>query len=109
MIFDISQIGVFVSPVNFIFKPIMIFYLLVNLLIFIIAGLLFAFESLKSEKAETKLKGKFLVIAFVLYLLGATIEAIETFPPSRLILVVSGIFFYIGFLLPDWIKKRFLK
>ncbi len=49
---------------------------------------------------------KTLLLAFLIYLIGAAIETVFSFPPSRLILVLSAIMFYIGFMMPEMIKKR---
>ncbi|MFX1445054.1 MAG: hypothetical protein ACFFHV_16700 [Promethearchaeota archaeon] len=38
-----------------------------------------------------------------------TLETVLSFPPFRLILVLSAIIFYIGFMMLEMIKKRFLK
>ncbi len=106
---DISVLGVLTDPVNIDLGSFLIVYLLLDLVIFVISGFYFAFKSLQSEKPEIKLKGKFLLLAFLIYLIGAAIETVLSFPPFRLILIVSAIMFYIGFMMPEMIKKRFLK
>jgi hypothetical protein len=105
---DISVLGVQVDPVNIDLGLFLIAYLLIDLIIFIISGFHFAFRSLRSEKPDIKLKGKFLVLAFLIYLIGAALETILSFPPFRLILIASAIMFYIGFMMPEAIKKKFL-
>ena len=106
---DISVLGVLTDPVNIDLGLFLIAYLLIDLIIFIISGFHFAFRSLRSEKPDIKLKGNFLVLAFLIYLIGAAVETVLSFPPLRLILIVSAIMFYIGFMMPEAIKKRFLK
>jgi hypothetical protein len=106
---DVSVLGVLLSPVDIDLGLLLIVYLLINLVIFIVFGFYFAIQSLKSEVPEVKLKGKLLLLAFILYLLGATLDILISFPPNRLILILSGILFYIGFLMPNAIKKRFIK
>lgn len=106
---DISILGVLTDPVNIDLGLFLIVYLLIDLVIFIISGFYFAFKSLQSDKLEIKLKGKFLLLAFLIYLIGAALETVLSFPPFRLILVFSAIIFYIGFMMPEMIKKRFLK
>ncbi|TFG30137.1 MAG: hypothetical protein EU532_01495, partial [Promethearchaeota archaeon] len=59
---DISVLGELTDPVNIDLGIFLIAYLLIDLFIFIISGFHFAFKSLKSEKPEIKLKGKFLVL-----------------------------------------------
>ncbi|MBD3253470.1 MAG: hypothetical protein GF383_00175 [Candidatus Lokiarchaeota archaeon] len=106
---NLEVLAVFVNPVDMDLGPILIIYLFVNLATFMALGFLFAAKSLKSEKQEVKLKGRFLFIAFFLFLIGAAFEILVSFPPNRLILVVSGIIFYIGFTMPEGVKKRLLK
>ncbi|MFO8018958.1 MAG: hypothetical protein R6U96_10005 [Promethearchaeia archaeon] len=87
--------------------------LIIYILVALITGLIFAIESLRSKDKEVKLKGLFLIIAFILFTIGATIDALYitdiTNIFSRLILDVSSIMFYIGFILPEWAKKILLK
>jgi len=109
MVTDISMLAVKLSPTDIDFGTLFQIYLIFNLTIFIITGFMFAIKSLRSNNPEVKLKGKFLFIAFITYLVGSAIEIIYTFPQNRLILVLSAILYYIGFILPEWIKKHFLK
>ena len=109
MFTDISMCAVKLSPTDVDFGPLLIIFLFFNLSIFMITGLTFAIKSLRSNNPEVKLKGKFLLIAFICYLIGAAIEIIITFPQNRLILILSAILYYIGFILPEGIKKRLLK
>ena len=106
---DVSQLGVMINPVDIDYATIVIVFLIANILIFFTTGILMTRESLRSDKPETKLKGKFLLIAFISFLVGAAVDSIITFPASRLILVFSGLMFYIGFVLPEGIKTRLLK
>ncbi|TFG04592.1 MAG: hypothetical protein EU539_10505 [Promethearchaeota archaeon] len=106
---DISVLAVMIDPVNVDLGLFLIIYLLIELIIFIISGLFFSIISLKSEEPKVKLKGKFLLLAFLIYLIGAALETILSFPPFRLILIISALFFYIGFMMPEVIEKKFLK
>ena len=106
---DISVIAVFVNPVDIALGLITIVYLLLILGLVLLSGIVFAIELLRSKSPETKLKGKFLLIAFVLFVIGAFLETFISFPPIRLLLALSAIMFYIGFIMPEIIKKRFLK
>jgi hypothetical protein len=106
---DVSQLGVMINPVDIDYATIVIVFLITNILIFFTMGILMTRESFKSDEPETKLRGKFLLIAFISFLVGAAVDSIFTFPASRLILVFSGFMFYIGFVLPEGIKTRLLK
>ena len=76
-------------------------------------GILIAINSIKSDTPEIKLRGKFLMAAFISWTFGAIADAtlplnFVTLPIIRIILITSAIEFYIGFVLPDWVKKRLL-
>jgi len=94
------------------YNSISMIYLIFIVLLLLITGSLFARESMQSGNAEIKLKGKFLLSAWIFWAVGAILDsAIPLFIPTllitRIILITSSILFYIGFLLPNFIKKRF--
>ncbi len=91
-----------------------IIYLLIFALIVLFTGIFFAKETLKSKVPEIRLKGKLLLIAFISFIMGAFFEVI--FPLSyisiiitRIVLLSSSVEFYMGFILPNWSKKIFLR
>lgn len=88
-------------------------YLFLCILFVLITGLLFARESIKSDKIEIKLKGKLLLTAFLLFTIGAVIDvalaSVISNVIARLILAISSIMFYFGYVLPDWIRNLLLK
>jgi len=65
------------------------------------------------------LKGKFIILAMLFFAIGTGLDGLKPilFPDyiglvlviNRLILISSAITFYIGFTLPNWVKKLFLK
>jgi hypothetical protein len=84
------------------------------ILLTIITGIIFSRRSIKSDDPKITLKGKFLLCAFVLFTIGAFLDAVIplnaiTLIITRLILILSAIFFFIGFLLPKKIEKLFIK
>ena len=94
--------------------PFILFYLFISILLFLLTGITFTLQSFKSENSDTRLKGKFLIIAFLSFMVGIIIEIIPIFFEfkyvlSRLIILTAAIEFYIGFILPERIKKIFLK
>ena len=101
------------TPFNIYYSMIFQLFQVVFLVLFIVTGFLFARKSLKSSNEEVKLKGKFLLGAFLLYLIGALIAILETSPLviliSSIFLTWSSIAFYGGFILPNWMKKLFKK
>ncbi|MFX1418667.1 MAG: hypothetical protein ACFE9N_07090 [Promethearchaeota archaeon] len=91
-------------------------YLLFSIILFLITGFLFSRASLKAETPEIKLKGKFLIVAFITFTIGTVIDIIGVESPTeitiflaRIFVIVSSICFYIGFTLPKFIKKLFIK
>lgn len=112
VIFDVNVIGDFTAIFDVHYNSISMIYLVFIVLLLLVTGILFSRESLKSENPEIKLKGKFLFLAWVLWSIGAVLDSviplfIVTLLITRLILITSSILFYIGFLLPNFIKKRF--
>ncbi len=94
--------------------PILIYYYLCLMLIFLIAGFFFARGSLKSDNKEVRLKGKFILIALISFVIGAILDiAFEatalTETLARIVQITSFTEFYIGFTLPDIIKKALIK
>ena len=78
------------------------------------SGIMFSLRTRKSDKPEQKLRGIFLMIAFVSYVVGAAIDAITELDWLTLILqrsfqIFSIFTFYLAFILPEWIKKAFIK
>ncbi|MFW9866497.1 MAG: hypothetical protein ACFFEN_10420 [Candidatus Thorarchaeota archaeon] len=91
-------------------------YLLFSIILFLVTGFLFARASLKVKEPEIKLKGKFLIIAFISFTIGTIIDVVGAESPTeitillaRIFVIVSSICFYIGFTLPNFIKKIFIK
>ncbi len=79
---------------------------------FLLLGMIFAIQTFKSDNPEIRLKGKFLIIAYVTFSFGAVIDMLP-FPLlnyiERLVAMISAVIFYSGFTMPEWIKKLFLK
>ena len=99
------------TPFNIYYSIIFQVFQFIFLIIFIITGILFSRKSMKASNEEVRLKGKFLLAAFLLYLIGALIAILES---SALVILISSIFlitssiaFYGGFMLPNWMKKLF--
>jgi len=96
-------------------------YLLISIVIVLVTGLLFARESLKSDKPELKLKGKFLITAVIIFTAAAFVDSqtatlglpieitISIIVVVRVVLMISSILFYIGFIMPEAVKKLLLK
>ena len=106
---DPSLIGQLESPVDTDWSTFMKIYYISMIILLFITGMLFARGSFKSNDPQIRLKGKFLVIAFILFILGAILDAFIDTPIIRLVMMISSITFYFGFILPDWMKKALIK
>jgi len=116
---DVSVIGKIYSPVDAEYRGFALLYLISVLLIFLITGIMFALESLKSENSEIRLKGKFLLIAVISFAVGTGLDGLKPFlfesyleivlVITRIILLSCAIEFYLGFNPPHWLKKILLK
>ncbi|MFX1385481.1 MAG: hypothetical protein ACFFBP_23950 [Promethearchaeota archaeon] len=91
-------------------------YLLFSILLFLVTGFLFARKSIRSDDREIRLKGKFLLIAFITFTIGTIIDVIGAESPTeitiflaRTFVIISSLCFYIGFTLPRFIKDLFIK
>ncbi|MBD3254116.1 MAG: hypothetical protein GF383_03445 [Candidatus Lokiarchaeota archaeon] len=109
LVTNIPLIGERLSPVDVNFGPITIIFWIINLTIFIISGYIFSIKTLKIDTPETKIRGKLLTLAITLFLVGGILEIIITTPLNRILLFFCAIIFYMGFILPDSLKKRLIK
>ena len=103
-----------IPPIDGKYEGILQLYLIFVLASISISLFWFIGKSLKSESAEIRLRAKFLLIGMISFVFGAFLDgfvALTTAPIFivRIILVASAIEFYLGWNLPEFIKKRFLK
>jgi len=116
---DVAVIGIMFNSVDAEYKLFPLVYLISVLLVFLITGVNFARASIRSDNAEIRLKGKFLLIAVSLFTVGAALDGLKPFLfgsilnailiINRIILILSSLAFYSGFLLPHWLKELILK
>ena len=111
---DPSQIGELEGLFDVTYVRIVSLYLLFDMAIIYILTRLLARQSLKSEEHVIKWRGRFLIPAITCYLIGAILDATIvlteiTLIITRLILISGSILFYIGFLMPNFIKKIIIK
>ena len=109
-----SYLAEVVNAVKMSFKPPFILLNLVNLIIWILPFFIFALRTLKSDIPEIKLKGKFLLVALILYPIGTLIDLLQEgivilVIIARVIAIVSAFSFYLGLILPERVKKIFLE
>jgi hypothetical protein len=104
-----ERAGIFDVSYSFI----VIIYLLINILTVFITGILFARESLYSKNNEVRLKGKFLLLAFTIYLIGALLDGTLQLTAgsliiTRILIMTSALLFYLGFFFPKFVKNLFI-
>ncbi len=110
-----AMVGAHLSPFYAEYGTFVIFYDLFSMVLFLITGISFALFYLKSTLRENRLKGYFLLIAFITFIIGALLDLINypvdptTLVAARLILITSGFEFFIGFVMPHWIKLIFVR
>lgn len=111
---DPSVLGEVVSPVDATWTLPITLYQIAAILMVLITGILIWRESLKSSDPEVKLKAKLLLAAVFSFVTGCILEifsdiSIILLIIGRLILISASIEFYLGWILPDWLKNRLLK
>ncbi|TFF63391.1 MAG: hypothetical protein EU521_01955 [Promethearchaeota archaeon] len=109
---DPSVLAILHGVIDIEYKLPLQLYIFSVLLISIITGFNFAHISIRSARKEIQIKGKFLMVAFVLFVIGAIFDTlfirdISTLLITRLILISASLFFYFGFILPNFIRKKF--
>jgi len=109
-------LGIKYSPCYIEYSPFIQIYFCSAILILIISGIIFLNFTIKADNRESKLRGFFFSIAFFSLALGSILDTaihLGSIPILvwivRIILVSSAIEFYIGFILPEWAQKLFLK
>lgn len=111
---DPALIGKLNPPVDVNYRSFIMISLISFLLIVVISGFMFANLSLKSDDPEVKLKGKMLFFAYISFSIGALLDSsIPLIAPliiiTRLLLIMSALAWYGGFILPRWMRKIFIK
>ncbi len=110
-----ALVGSHLSPFYAEYGTFAIIYDLFSMILFLITGISFALFYLKSTSRENRLKGYFLLIAIITFIVGALLDVINypidqmTLVAARLILITSGFEFFIGFVMPHWIKLIFMR
>jgi hypothetical protein len=92
------------------YKAYALIFLAYSLLISTVTGNDFSINSIKNEDRLLKWKGRFLLLSFNFYAVGALGDGFLPLTPLTLIIfrvfmVLSSTFYYIGFILPKWMRK----
>lgn len=109
---NITMIGHFNYEFNMEFGPIAIIIYAVSLSIFLGTGLPFVYISIKSEIRKVRIKGIFLLIAFIMFTVAALIAFLIPTKFSEIIaqifFILSAMFYYLGFILPKKVENLLL-
>lgn len=115
-VMDYNNLGVKLAPFIAEFNIIIIVYLMTSIVLFLITGLLFVRESLRSENPELELKAKFLLLAYIIFTIGTMIDVLFADSPTqltitlaRICVIIAAFAFYVGFTLPKFVKTLFIK
>jgi hypothetical protein len=108
---DIALVGTLNGIFDSSHNRFLLIIILVGVFSFLITGVHFAYKSMRLEDPEIQWKGRFLLIAWVSFALGALLDAALplntlTLIIVRIILISSAIEFYFGFFLPKKMAKK---
>ena len=111
---DPNEIGVLEGYFDVTYVRFVSIYLFCYMITAVSFTILLARQSRKSDQPDIRLKGTLLIIAITLYFIGAIFDALIvlteiTLIITRSILISSSILFYLGFLMPEFLKKRVTK
>jgi len=125
LIMDKNQIGIInpLRPFTVEFGIFITIFLMIVIVILLVTGLNFAQKSVKSEDRDVRLKGKLLRAAFITFTIAAVLDSllgtifeVPTDPLlaimvviTRILLIISALEFYGGFILPKWMHTIFTK
>lgn len=102
------------TPFNNEFTLFFMIFLIFILLSTLITGVIFAVKSMAYDDKRIQWRGRFLLIAFISFVISALIDAIFpitalTLVLARVLLISSAIEYYIGFHMPERIAKLLIK
>ena len=102
-----------ITPLYGDYTPFFEQFLLAELIAFVLLGFCMSIMTMKSKNKQIKLKGEILTLSFSLFFIGTIFDIYITesllFIVGLIFLAISAILFYMGFILPNWIKKLFIK
>jgi hypothetical protein len=110
---DYTLLGKPIEPIQVVYQPFSWIYLSISLGIFLISAAWFVIQTFRSEESKVQLQGKFLLFAGIFFLIGSILEIffseIFILLTARFFITMAVLLGYIGFLMPERVKKIFLK
>ncbi len=110
-----QYIAHFNPPIDVEYQGLFLIFAASIILIMTTTGIIFSYKSIIVFDPETKIKGYFLLVAFISYAIGAFLDAAvegggyTLLIITRLILISSAIEWYMGFMLPEKVKNLLIK
>ncbi|MCK4688187.1 MAG: hypothetical protein KAT66_08650 [Candidatus Lokiarchaeota archaeon] len=103
-------IGIKRNAIDIDYKGFVLVFLAFSLLVSTITGNDFSIASLKVKDPAIRWKGRFLILSFNFFAIGAIGDGFIPLTPITLIIfrsfmLLASTFYYIGFLMPKWMKK----
>lgn len=98
------------NPLDIDYKGFVLIYEAIVVGTAVLTGIHFSITSLSIEEKSMVWKGRFLLVAFCFFGIAAIADAMIELGPIfiiiiRIILIIANFSFYIGFLLPKWIRN----
>ena len=89
-------------------------YVLLSLLMSLITQIIFLRVSLQSNDPRIRWKGKFIFLGLIVFLIGAILDSVIALDPvtlfiTRILLVISSILGYIGWIMPERVANWLIK
>ncbi len=100
---------------DFSYGSIMRYFIIGGILIFLLTGAYFSYQSMKLDNPEIKWKGRFLLAGWISFAIGAALDAFIkghtefSLIITRVILISSAIEYYLGFFLPSKLKEILIR
>ena len=106
-----NMIGIKKTELDIEYRAFVIIYIACLLIIGAPTFLHFAIASIRTkDDPKIQWRGRFILISLILFMIGAPIDALYTPEPIflvliRIILILTALFFYLGFVMPNFLKK----
>ena len=114
LIVDVNSIGTFDGTFDARYQGFTRLFQIFAVVSALITGFLFVRQSFSSDVPKVKWKGRFLLLAFIIFAISAVIDSALPLGVGgviiiRLLLISSAISYYFGWLLPDRILQLLTK
>ena len=112
---DSTLVGTFDSPIDTVYSSLISGLILVLLMTVQVNSLLFFVRSRRAESPEARLKATFFLISTTTFVVASILDSRATFEGVafiiiiRFLLLLGAIEIYWAFLLPDYVKKVFIR